>query len=433
MGHECYLEWIEWSRDRVMGLNHQMSSLSCALGEAHYLNRTLLFPNRLCIEAKHERWSSPRQTERYCDGKGTDGRPVRGYSIPTSEIIDLQALSQFVDLMPVLLPRSKGGSPQAPDVPASRTVVVDRTWKSARVGATHPCSASHATLVQRRVSTFWFRPCAYGITDGQKLLRHLHRAVRTRGLQPDSTQYVTHLLRSGIFYSAAIKNAARAVRLRLGPEYVAVHVRRSDKFSSSCDRATFSATECVKMERMTRPAEILRSLSLWLPPRSRLYIGSTEPASFFEPLRGTYELSFASDFAPLLANISNNYALYAVDTLVFFGAVSTVETFEYAHDWLKHACFPAAGLRRKHSAAAGAAAAAGSSEAPKIASAPIRVDCADERGVVAAGIYYGHACADNPPCGARNSLVLGGAMAPEGCGRTLAAPSTTSRATCFER
>ena len=55
----CYLEWDPWGEDRVMGLNHQMSSLSCALGEAHYLNRTLLFPDRLCIEARHERWRGP--------------------------------------------------------------------------------------------------------------------------------------------------------------------------------------------------------------------------------------------------------------------------------------------------------------------------------------------------------------------------------------
>ena len=51
----CYLEWDPWGEDRVMGLNHQMSSLSCALGEAYFLNRTLLFPDRICLDVRHER------------------------------------------------------------------------------------------------------------------------------------------------------------------------------------------------------------------------------------------------------------------------------------------------------------------------------------------------------------------------------------------
>ena len=117
----CLLEWFEWSADRVMGLNHQLSSLSCALGEAHYLNRTLLLPARLCLDAKHAgRWSARRDREPYCDGKGHDGSPVHGYSVPTDAILDVSALRQFVGVQLHELPLGRG----ALGIPAERTVSV---------------------------------------------------------------------------------------------------------------------------------------------------------------------------------------------------------------------------------------------------------------------------------------------------------------------
>ena len=67
----CFLEWHDWRLDRVMGLNHQLAALSCALAEAHFLNRTLLFPDRMCIDVRHERrWSSgtPHTLDERCGG-----------------------------------------------------------------------------------------------------------------------------------------------------------------------------------------------------------------------------------------------------------------------------------------------------------------------------------------------------------------------------
>ena len=274
----CYLEWVDWSRDLNMGLNHQLASLSCALAEAFYLNRTLLFPERLCVDIKHEsRWGQQRAPEPQCEGNG-----VAAFSVPTSEILDLRLLSQFVGILPTRLPRrpsERGGEPSVP------TVRVDRKWRSSQVAAAHPCGARDAVLVQRRLSGFWFRPCAYGITDGTSLLRRVHRAVRARGAARDSGPLVTHLLRSGLFYSAAIKAAARALRLELGGAYTAVHVRRTDQFSTSCNRGSFTPAQCAQMELMTRPAQIGSSLALWLPPHSRVYIASDEPPAFFAPLR----------------------------------------------------------------------------------------------------------------------------------------------------
>ena len=62
-----YLEWFPYRGDMTMGLNHQMASLSCALGEAFYLQRTLLLPRRICLFALHEqRW---KQTKKSVEGR----------------------------------------------------------------------------------------------------------------------------------------------------------------------------------------------------------------------------------------------------------------------------------------------------------------------------------------------------------------------------
>ena len=66
---------------------------------------------------------------------------------------------------------------------------------------------------------------------------------------------------------------------------LAVHVRRTDQFSTSCNRGSFTPAQCAQMELMTRPAQIGSSLALWLPPHSRVYIASDEPPAFFAPLR----------------------------------------------------------------------------------------------------------------------------------------------------
>lgn len=55
-----YLEWFPHRGDMHMGLNHQMASLS--LGEAYYLQRTLLLPRRICLFALHEeRWKKGKR------------------------------------------------------------------------------------------------------------------------------------------------------------------------------------------------------------------------------------------------------------------------------------------------------------------------------------------------------------------------------------
>lgn len=339
----CFLEWNPWESDRVMGLNHQMSSLSCALGEAFFLNRTLLVPHRICLDAKHEarQRGLRRQIDESCTARG-----IRAFSVPTSELIDLDLLGRVVSIAQTALPRRAGVS--GGSIPAPESAVdIDRSWKSDRVAASLPCSAG-TRLVRRRVSGFWFRPCGYGITDTRALMAALLGAVGARSKNLASARVLPHLLRSGLFYSRAIKRAARAVRRsigsappprrlarasrasrrphrELGGPFASLHLRRGDKFSSGCERAQFSLEECAFMDEHTRPEKLLSALRLWLPPGTRLLIGSTEPAAFFAPLRSTYTLHFVDDFRSAcsdLAAITTNYALYAVETLLFFASTA---------------------------------------------------------------------------------------------------------------
>ena len=68
-----------------MGLNHQMASLSCALGEAFVLGRTLLLPAQICLFALHtERWS----------GAGGPGERC----VPLTDLFDIERLSRLVPL-----------------------------------------------------------------------------------------------------------------------------------------------------------------------------------------------------------------------------------------------------------------------------------------------------------------------------------------------
>ena len=144
-----------------------------------------------------------------------------------------------------------------------------------------------------------------------------------------------------------------------------------------------------------------------MPPQSHVYIGSTEPPSFFAPLRDTYRLHFAEDFRRQLTNITNNYALYAVETLIFFGSQMSVESYSFQSAWFADACFPAAGMRAARQGL--------SRSRHAVAASPQRavdVQCRDQTGVLINGVLYGPACISNAPCGKRMALV----PQPRSCG-----------------
>ena len=147
--------------------------------------------------------------------------------------------------------------------------------------------------------------------------------------------------------------------------------------------------------------------------------------SFFEPLRRTFRLHFAEDFGAELSSITNNYALYAVETLLFFGSQASVESLSFQSGWFVDACFPGASLRAVHRqklslmnalgrpwGSAGVNATAFAAAQAAYAGA-VDIQCRDGSGVLVNGVLYGPACGTNLPCG-RNMYL---APQPRACGQ----------------
>ena len=264
--HACYLEWQPYLKDRTMGLNHQSASLSCALGEAYFLNRTLLLPDAICLFALHtERWQG-------------QGNPAGERCVPVGEVWDVPLLSKLVPLQ--LVPHHASDSAAAAAAAAAqdaRTAVataagsvvrVGPSWSSARVRSQYPCDAERRVkLVRRQVNDFWFQQCTRRITDHRALAQRVNELLGT----PASTRLPMNIiLRSGLFFARHIKEAAAAVRARIGGPYVSLHVRRSDKLTACLP------DECKTRDEATRPPALLRALDMWFPRGTHVYIGSTE-------------------------------------------------------------------------------------------------------------------------------------------------------------
>lgn len=398
-----YLEWFPYRGDMHMGLNHQMASLSCALGEAYYLQRTLLLPRRICLFALHEeRWKKGKRlrghnsTLHVCKNEACWLSESRN-CVPTDTLFDVEALARLVPVtLRVNASKLRHGAPIA-----SR-------WSSERVKQEFKCGVGGPTLVRRKVeSTYWFQKCTRRQTNYSALAGALNQLV---GAPPTAEKPVNVLLRSGLFFAPSIKRAASAIRAQMGGTYASVHVRRSDKLTAC------SPSDCKMRDEATQPPAIERALRLWLPAQSHVYVGSTDPPSFFEPLRRSYRLHFAEDFGPLLANISNNYALYAVETLIFFGSQLYAETLDYTLPWFAEACFPAASLhppKRARSSALVWRSGASGPVARAAAAGAIELQCRDESGALFNGVLYGPACVTNAPCEKETHFV----PPPRGCRR----------------
>ena len=73
----------------------------------------------------------------------------------------------------------------------------------------HPCAAARALLVRRTADNFWFRQCTSHVADTDALSARVNELLGV----PQGRKHV-NILRSGLFFSRAIKEAAAAVRAR---------------------------------------------------------------------------------------------------------------------------------------------------------------------------------------------------------------------------
>jgi hypothetical protein len=110
--------------------------------------------------------------------------------VPMGRIFDLALLSQLV---PVQL-RAPGCAQ-----PDRKPAQVVRGIDSSRVLQLYPCPA--VPTIRRAVDSFWFSQCSRGV-NSEMLLGRIQQLL---GAPPGAPTPVNVLLRSGLFYSEAIK------------------------------------------------------------------------------------------------------------------------------------------------------------------------------------------------------------------------------------
>ena len=203
----------------------------------------------------------------------------------------------------------------------------------------YPCA--RYPQLQRRISHgFWFQQCLQHRVDVSTLTRRAERrlALPAGFAYDDETAPSLSLLRSGLFYAAHLKAIARTIRRGIGGAYYSVHLRRSDKLNECRPQPQCAA----QRDAATRPEAVLKLVRRFAPRGATLYIGSTEGPHFFEgtPLAAAYRLLFASNFSSQLAPLDNNYAVYAVESLLFVGAELYVETYGYTRGNYMRGCWP---------------------------------------------------------------------------------------------
>lgn len=210
----CFLEWQPYTKDRTMGLNHQMASLSCAIAEAFYLGRTLVLNDRICLFGLHQ--------SRWPGGNGELGAEGER-CVPMRDIFDVELLSRLV---PIHLRRAgnfSGSGWARRSFPGEGAIahVPAKGWPSSKVRGAYPC-AGPAKLVRRHVDSFWFSQCTRRNTDSAEVSAALNTLV---GAAESAPKPLNILLRSGLFFAPQIKAAAAAIRARIGGSYVSGALR----------------------------------------------------------------------------------------------------------------------------------------------------------------------------------------------------------------
>ena len=209
----CTFRWMPYKADSRMGLNHQMSSLSCAMNEASHLGRTLILPSEICMDSGHNAGARTSQKVKSSQMFKAGQINAGGSCVPLESLFDIALLNSIV---------------------AARVYNSSETYSTIRSDCdsecarrTYPC-AEHPHL-QRKQTGFWFSPCLRGGVNVDTLARKVQvRLGRASGYSPETAPSLA-LLRSGLFYSRSIKSLARSVRRHIGGRYSALHLRRSDK------------------------------------------------------------------------------------------------------------------------------------------------------------------------------------------------------------
>ncbi|GKV41243.1 hypothetical protein SLEP1_g48808 [Rubroshorea leprosula] len=290
--HGKYLIYVGGG-DRCKTINHYLWSFLCALGEAQYLNRTLVMDLTLCLSSIY---TNSNQDE--------EGKDFRFY-------FDFEHLREAASVLDQDQFWSDWNKWQKKDGLKLHLVEDFRVtpMKLAEV---------KDTLIMRKFGSvepdnYWYRVC--------------------EGETESVVQRPWHLL----WKSRRLLDIVSAIATRLNWDYDSVHIERGEKARNK--------ELWPNLEQDTSPDALLTTLQDKLEDGRHVYIATNEPdTSFFDPLKDKYTTHFLDEYKDLWDENSewysettklNNgipvefdgYMRVSVDTEVFLRGKKQIETF----------------------------------------------------------------------------------------------------------
>ncbi|WOK94890.1 hypothetical protein Cni_G03595 [Canna indica] len=279
--------------DRCKSMNHYLWSFLCALGEAQYLNRTLVMDLTICLSSKY---SSTNQDE--------EGKDFRFYFDfehlrDSTSVLDQR---QFWNDWTLWQKKDKLSLHLVEDfrVTPMKLITVKDTLIMRKFGAVEP-------------DNYWYRVCE-GETESE-VPRPWHLIWKSRRLM----------------------DIVSGIASKLNWDFDSVHLVRGEK-ARNTELWPNLATD-------TSPEALMSTLRERIDDRRHLYIATDEPdTSFFDPLKEKYTTYFLDDYKDMWNENSewyeetkklNNgipvefdgYMRSVVDTEVFLRGKKQLETF----------------------------------------------------------------------------------------------------------
>ncbi|KAG5052720.1 hypothetical protein AAZX31_02G209200 [Glycine max] len=290
--HGKYLLY-EGGGDRCKSMNHYLWSFLCALGEAQYLNRTLIMDLSICLSSIY---TSSKQDE--------EGKDFRFY-------FDFEHLKEAASVLDKEQFWADWNQWQQKDGMSLHLV------EDFRVTPMKLMDVKDALIMRKFGSVepdnYWYRVC--------------------EGETESVVQRPWHLL----WKSRRLMDIVSAISSKLNWDYDSVHVVRGEKARNK--------ELWPNLDAHTSPDALLSTLRDKIDEGRNLYIATNEPdTSFFDPLKDKYTTHFLDEYTELWDENSewysettklNNgipvefdgYMRVSIDTEVFFRGKKQLETF----------------------------------------------------------------------------------------------------------
>ncbi|CAA0357229.1 hypothetical protein AtNW77_Chr2g0224781 [Arabidopsis thaliana] len=281
--------------DRCKSMNHFLWSFLCALGEAQYLNRTLVMDLTLCLSSIYT-----------SSGQNEEGKDFRFYfdfehlKEAASVLDEAQFWAQWGKLRKKRRNRLNLHLVEDFRVTPMKLAAVKDTLIMRKFGSVEP-------------DNYWYRVCE---GDAESVVKR-----------------PWHLL----WKSRRLMEIVSAIASRLNWDYDAVHIERGEKARNK--------EVWPNLEADTSPSALLSTLQDKVEEGRHLYIATNEgELSFFNPLKDKYATHFLYDYKDLWDESSewysettklnggnpvefDGYMRASVDTEVFLRGKKQIETF----------------------------------------------------------------------------------------------------------